>query len=101
MEVIPDVDPLDLVDPDRYAKSGYPHALWTRLRADAPVSRFEPPGFQPFWAITRHADIVAISSQPERFSSASPPGSSTRLRPGEKRASATSSRASRHRSRSA
>jgi len=64
------IDPLDLVDPDRYANRGYPHAVWTRLRAEAPVARFEPEGFQPFWAITKHADIAQISSQPERFSSA-------------------------------
>jgi len=64
------IDPLDLVDPERFARRGYPHDLWTRLRAEAPVSRFEPAGFQPFWAITKHADIAEISSQPQRFSSA-------------------------------
>jgi cholest-4-en-3-one 26-monooxygenase len=69
MKEIPGIDPLALVDPDRYARNGYPHALWTRLRADAPVARFEPQGFRPFWAITKHADIVSISSQPQRFSS--------------------------------
>ena len=26
------VDPLDLVDPVRYARGGYPHEVWTRLR---------------------------------------------------------------------
>jgi cholest-4-en-3-one 26-monooxygenase len=70
MAAIPDIDPLDLVDPERFARGGYPHAVWTRLRAEAPVARFEPPGFHPFWAITKHADIVEISSQPEIFSSA-------------------------------
>jgi len=65
-----DIDPLDLVDPERFARRGYPHAVWTRLRAEAPVARFEPPGFQPFWAVAKHADIAEISSQPLRFSSA-------------------------------
>ena len=64
------VDPLDLVDPARYARDGYPHALWARLRAEAPVARIEAPGFEPFWAVTKHADIQAISTQPHRFSSA-------------------------------
>jgi cytochrome P450 len=64
------VDPLDLVDPDRFARRGYPHHVWTKLRAEAPVARFEPPGFHPFWAITKLADIVEVSSQPEVFSSA-------------------------------
>ena len=66
----PDVDPLDLVDPERFARRGYPHEVWTRLRAEAPVARIEAPGFHPFWAITKHADIVEVSSQPEVFSSA-------------------------------
>jgi len=41
MAPTPELDPLDLVDPDRYARNGYPHALWTRLRAEAPVARIE------------------------------------------------------------
>src|SRR5215467_1059666 len=68
--MITGVDPLDLVDPERYARNGYPHAVWTRLRAEAPVAHFAPPGYRPFWAITKHADIVEIASQPLRFSSA-------------------------------
>jgi cholest-4-en-3-one 26-monooxygenase len=63
------VDPVELVDPDRYARLGYPHDVWTRLRAEAPVARFQPPGYEPFWAITRHADVMEISKQPLRFSS--------------------------------
>jgi cholest-4-en-3-one 26-monooxygenase len=66
----PGIDPLELVDPARYARDGYPHAVWTRLRAEAPVAHFAPPGYRPFWAITKHADITEISSQPLRFSSA-------------------------------
>ena len=27
------IDPLDLVDAARYARRGYPHDVWTRLRA--------------------------------------------------------------------
>src|SRR5262249_22119925 len=30
----------------------------------------EATGFRPFWAVTKHADIVQIAAQPERFSSA-------------------------------
>jgi cholest-4-en-3-one 26-monooxygenase len=66
---VPGVDPGDLVDPERYARRGYPHDVWTRLRAEAPVAWIEPPGYEPFWAITKHADIQQISAQPRRFSS--------------------------------
>jgi cholest-4-en-3-one 26-monooxygenase len=64
------IDVLDLVDPVRYARDGYPHDTWTKLRAEAPVAYFAPEGLEPFWAITKHADILDISKQPLRFSSA-------------------------------
>src|SRR5947207_1479462 len=64
------VDPLDLVDAERYALRGYPHDVWTRLRAEAPVAWIQPPGFEPFWAITKRADIQHIAAAPLLFSSA-------------------------------
>jgi cytochrome P450 len=60
-------DGLDLILPARYAERGYPHETWTRLRREAPVHRFEPPGYGPFWAITKHADICDISKRPDTF----------------------------------
>ncbi len=62
-----DLDSLELIDPRSYAEKGYPHDLWTRLRRESPVSRIELPGYHPFWAITKHADICEISKQPARF----------------------------------
>jgi cholest-4-en-3-one 26-monooxygenase len=62
------VDPLDLVEPARFARNGYPHDAWTRLRAEAPVAYFEPDGFEPFWAITKHADIQYVASHPTQYS---------------------------------
>ena len=70
MAMSADVDPLDLVDPERYARGGYPHDVWTRLRAEAPVAYFAPQGLEPFWAITKHADVLQIARHPQRFSSA-------------------------------
>ena len=46
MIATPDIDPLDLVDPARYARRGYPHAVWTRLRADAPVAYIAAAGIR-------------------------------------------------------
>ncbi len=58
----------DLMDPDRYLARGYPHAEWRALRREAPVKWFSFEGPRPgFWAITKRADIVAISKQPEKF----------------------------------
>jgi len=64
-----DIDPLDLVDPDRFARHGYPQHTWARLRAEAPVAYIEPPGYPPFWAVTTFADIVEVATQPQRYSS--------------------------------
>ena len=64
------LDTLELIDPRYYAENGYPYEEWRLLRREAPVYWFDRlPGI-PFWAITRHEDIVWISKQPERFISA-------------------------------
>ncbi len=62
-----DTPELRLIDPRCYAEQGYPHELWAELRREAPVRLFEPPGWPAFWAITKHADIVEISKQPDVF----------------------------------
>jgi cytochrome P450 len=60
---------LELVDPEFYGRHGPPHEHWKRLRAESPVhwcdTRDVP--VEPFWAITRHADICSISRQPDKF----------------------------------
>ncbi|HEV2310893.1 MAG TPA: cytochrome P450, partial [Acidimicrobiia bacterium] len=65
-----EVDPLDLVDAARYARRGYPHDVWTRLRAEEPVAYVTPDGYEPFWAVTKHADVLEVARQPTLFSSA-------------------------------
>jgi cytochrome P450 len=64
------IDPLDLIAPERYGVGGQPHAVWTRLRHEDPVHWCEPEGFESFWAVTRHADIVDVAGRPEVFSNA-------------------------------
>ena len=62
------LDTLDITDSDRYRDHGYPWAEWDLLRREAPVYWYQRPGFEPFWAITKHADIRFISAHPELFS---------------------------------
>jgi cytochrome P450 len=59
----------DLAHPSTY-ESGYPFALWDQMRREAPVCWVEADGYPPFWAITRHADVTAVSRDPDRFRSA-------------------------------
>ncbi|HPG25866.1 MAG TPA: cytochrome P450 [Myxococcota bacterium] len=63
----PALDGSTLIDPASYARIGYPHTDWSTLRRSAPIERFQPEGWPPFWAITRHADIVSISKRPDAF----------------------------------
>ena len=60
-------DGTELIDPFAYARSGYPHELWARLRRESPLHWCEPPVLVPFFAVTRHAHICEISKQPDLF----------------------------------
>ncbi len=49
-----------LADPQAYTDEPRLHAALAHLRANAPVSRVEVPNYRPFWAITKHADIMDV-----------------------------------------
>ena len=49
-----------LADPQAYTDERRLHAALAHLRANAPVSWVEVPDYRPFWAITKHADIMEI-----------------------------------------
>jgi len=57
------LDSLDIVSNETFAHNGYPHEAWTLLRREAPVYWYERDVKVPFWAITKHADIIQISRQ--------------------------------------
>lgn len=57
-----------ITHPEDYAKHGYPHQIWQRLRAEEPVSwQTQPGNAVDYWAITKHADITEISKRPDIF----------------------------------
>ncbi|MFN2376235.1 MAG: cytochrome P450 [Candidatus Binatia bacterium] len=64
-----DLSGIDIHDPDRYV-AGPPHADFARLRRSAPVFRQPTPDGGFYWAVTRHADVVAVSTDPATYSSA-------------------------------
>ena len=57
-----------LVDPVVYGSDKL-HETYTWLRANNPFGLAEPEGFDPFWVVTKHADILEISRQNELFRS--------------------------------
>ena len=54
-------------DPTSYADEPRLHAALTHLRAIAPVTLVDCPPFRPFWAITKHADIMEIERANDLF----------------------------------
>ncbi len=62
-----DIESVNIIHPDDYAAHGYPHDVWAWMRREDPVFWWDRTEGIPFWAITKHADIVAIGKQPERF----------------------------------
>jgi cytochrome P450 len=60
---------MDIYDPDLYV-AAVPHHLFRELRRHDPVFRQELPGGQGYWALLKHADVLAASRDWETFSAA-------------------------------
>jgi cytochrome P450 len=56
-----------LADPSAYADDARLHAALTHLRANNPVAWVDNPPYRPFWAITKHADIMEIERANDLF----------------------------------
>ena len=66
------LDTIDIHRPTRYAEQGFPWAEWDLLRREAPIFWYERDDIEPFWAVTRHADVMTISGHPEVFINGGP-----------------------------
>ncbi|OBB00604.1 cytochrome [Mycolicibacterium fortuitum] len=60
-------------NPSAYTDEATLHAALTHLRANAPVSWVEAPEYAPFWAITKHADIMEIERANDIFTNSPRP----------------------------
>ena len=60
-------------DPTAYADEARFHAACSLLRREAPVHRVEVDGFNPFFAVTKHADVMDIERQNDRWLNAPRP----------------------------
>jgi len=63
----PDPTGSALVDPDAYARDGYPWQTFAWLRRESPIHFFDREDV-PFWALTRHSEIVEVSRRPDLYS---------------------------------
>jgi len=62
-----------LATPKAYTDEESLHAALTHLRKNAPVSYVDVPGYYPFWAVTKHADILDIERDNELWINAPRP----------------------------
>jgi cytochrome P450 len=65
-------------EPSAYADPVTWHAIAKRLREEAPISLVDIPEYQPFWAITKYADVMEIERNAEIFTNAPSPALATR-----------------------
>jgi len=61
------------VDPLAYTDEAKLHAALTHLRTRTPVAWVDVPNYKPFWAITKHADIMAIERNNTLFTNSPRP----------------------------
>jgi cytochrome P450 len=63
--------PLDIaqtiIDPKAYADGDRVDEAFAWLRREAPLAQAQPEGFDPFWVVTRHADVQAVERQNALF----------------------------------
>ena len=67
-----DLAAIDLTDIERYQREGYPWHQWAALRERAPVFWHDTENSPAFWAVTRHADVLTVHSNPEVFINSGP-----------------------------
>jgi cytochrome P450 len=60
---------IDLYDPGRY-QHGDQHPSWHTLRDQVPVWEQRTPAGDPFWSVTRYADVTRLLMDDRRYSSA-------------------------------
>ncbi|MDP9796051.1 cytochrome P450 [Catenuloplanes nepalensis] len=60
-------------NPDRYADMAAWHREVADLRTRAPIHRVTADGFDPFWAVVGHAEVMEIERRPELFPNAAQP----------------------------
>jgi len=61
------------VDPQAYSDESRLHSAFAYLRAKEPVAWVAEPGFNPFWAITKYEDIMAIERANDVFTNSPRP----------------------------
>ena len=54
---------LDIIDPKAYADGKRADEAFTFLRHEMPLAIAQPEGFDPFWVVSKYADILEVERQ--------------------------------------
>lgn len=65
-------DDIVLHDIQTWEQNGYPWEVFARMRREAPVYYYDRPGIDPAWMVFRHADVRAISADPDTWINGGP-----------------------------
>jgi cytochrome P450 len=65
--ILPDELSWAVVNPKSYADQAVIDDTFARIRADFPLAKTNIPDFDPFWVVSKHADILEISRQNDLF----------------------------------
>ena len=68
MSAVPSFDPktLDAISSEHYERNGYPFPSGPGCAGTIRCPWYDP-DYDPFWAITKHADIIELGKQPNLF----------------------------------
>ncbi len=58
---------LIFITPSAFADMDAWHATAAELREESPILRVEADGWQPFWAVTKHADVFEVSRRSDVY----------------------------------
>jgi len=56
-----------IIDPKAYAAEKPVDEAFTWLRREMPLAQAQPEGFDPFWVVTKHRDILEVERQNDLF----------------------------------
>jgi cytochrome P450 len=65
--LLPDDLSWAVVSPKSYADQSFLDAAFAKMRAEYPLAKTNLDEFNPFWVVTKHADILEISRQNDLF----------------------------------
>ena len=65
--VVPEEIARQVVSSAAYAEWDGIHRSFARLRRDMPLGLVQAEGFDPFWLVTKHADVLEVGRQPAIF----------------------------------